>query len=101
MMHARENFRPYRLLLFVSLWDDGILFLMAIALDISHLFRTQHHALWLLKELDIEQYEQYVQGTKLQQSGGSSVIKKYEGDIPALPIHVLLDLLNLERKVPH
>ncbi|XP_003723776.3 probable flavin-containing monoamine oxidase A [Strongylocentrotus purpuratus] len=62
--------------------------------------RTQHHILWLLKELGMGQYPQFTDGTKLQQSGNSAkpMIRTYESEIPSLPLHVLLDLLNFERK---
>ncbi|XP_063961702.1 probable flavin-containing monoamine oxidase A [Lytechinus pictus] len=60
--------------------------------------RTQHHVLWLLNELGIEVYPQKSNGTKLIQSGNNAKINTYQGDIPALPLHVLLDLLNFERK---
>ncbi|XP_033116821.1 probable flavin-containing monoamine oxidase A [Anneissia japonica] len=53
--------------------------------------RTQHHILWLMKELGLEYYEQYTAGSKfLRLSDGK--IRKYSSSLPKLSFVGLLDL---------
>ncbi|XP_071508683.1 probable flavin-containing monoamine oxidase A [Diadema antillarum] len=59
---------------------------------------TQHHILWLLKELGMEHYPQFTKGRKLQQYGANHRVQSFEGEVPAFSIFALLDLMNFEWK---
>ncbi|XP_071949079.1 probable flavin-containing monoamine oxidase A [Antedon mediterranea] len=56
--------------------------------------RTQHHILWLMKELGIEYYEQYTLGSKFLCLGDGK-IRKYNSSLPKLSFMALLDLGNV------
>ncbi|PIK56469.1 putative flavin-containing monoamine oxidase A [Apostichopus japonicus] len=60
--------------------------------------RHQHHILWLLEELGIETYKQWLDGKKLMQIGGHR-IKSHNSNLPPLPLLSLLDLGRALHKI--
>ncbi|KAK6171149.1 hypothetical protein SNE40_019399 [Patella caerulea] len=60
--------------------------------------RSQPHIMNLLKELGLETYQQYTNGTKCMQLGDFKP-RTYKSDIPSLSILALLDLENFIWKI--
>ena len=52
----------------------------------------------MLRDLSIPVFEQFINGTKVMQLGGSNVAT-YKSDIPSLPFYSLIELHFLLRKV--
>ena len=58
----------------------------------------QPHIMEMLRDLSIPVFEQFINGTKVMQLGGSNVAT-YKSDIPSLPFYSLIELHFLLRKV--
>lgn len=58
----------------------------------------QPHIMSLLKELDLEVYDQFTEGKKVAQLAGDRV-STYKSEIPSLPLFALLDLHFFMKRV--
>ena len=61
-------------------------------------FSCQPDIMSLLNELNMEVYPQYIEGRKVMQLG-SEKVSTYNSDIPSLPLHCLIDLHFLLKRV--